>query len=83
LLDHGTAEQKKLVRDAIEQAEELPEDMFQQVYQAIMESKAIAYTKDTARREAQLAKDALACFPKNQATQSLMELCDYSLKRST
>lgn len=83
LLDHGTAEQKKLVRDAIEQAEELPEDMFQQVYQAIMESKAIAYTEETARREAQLAKDALACFPKNEATQSLMDLCDYSLKRST
>jgi octaprenyl-diphosphate synthase len=83
LLDHGTAEQKKLVKNAIEQAEELPEDVFQQVYQAIMESKAIEYTQAAAEREAQLAKDALACFPKNAATQSLMDLCDYSLKRST
>ncbi len=83
LLDHGTAEQKKLVKNAIEQAEELPEDLFQQVYQAIMESKAIEYTQAAAEREAQLAKDALACFPKNAATQSLMDLCDYSLKRST
>jgi octaprenyl-diphosphate synthase len=83
LLEHGTETQKKLVRSAIEQAEELPEDLFQQVYSAIMESKAIAYTQEAAEREARLAKEALACFPKNEATQSLLDLCDYSLKRST
>jgi len=25
----------------------------------------------------------LKCFPQNAATQSLMDLCDYSLKRSS
>ncbi len=83
LLENGTVEQKKLIRGAIEQAEELPEDLFQQVYKAIIESKALAYTQATAEREAQLAKNALACFPSNAATQSLLDLCDYSLKRST
>jgi octaprenyl-diphosphate synthase len=83
LLDHGTPDQKKLVKNAIEQAEELPNDLFMQVYKAIIDSKAIAYTETAAEREAQLAKNALACFPKNAATQSLLDLCDYSLKRST
>lgn len=83
LLEHGTPEQKKLVKSAIEQAEELPEDLFQQVYQAIIESKAIDYTQAAAEREAQLAQNALACFPQNAATQSLIDLCHYSLKRST
>jgi octaprenyl-diphosphate synthase len=83
LLENGTEDQRKLIRSAIEQAEELPEDLFQQVYSAIMESKAIAYTQEVAEKEAKLAKEALACFPKNEATQSLLDLCDYSLKRST
>lgn len=83
LLDHGTLEQKKLVKNAIEHADDLPNDLFVKVYKAILDSNAIAYTEDAAKREAQLAKNALACFPKNTATQSLFDLCDYSLKRST
>lgn len=83
LLDQGTPEQKKLVKNAIDQAEDLPDDLFMQVYKAIVDSKAITYTEAAAEREAQLAKNALACFPKNAATQSLLDLCDYSLIRST
>jgi octaprenyl-diphosphate synthase len=83
LLDNGTPEQKKLVKNAIDQAEDLPDDLFMQVYKAIIDSKAIEYTEAAAEREAQLAKEALMCFPKNTATQSLLDLCDYSLKRST
>lgn len=83
LLDQGTLEQKKLIKNAIDQAEDLPDDLFMQVYKAITDSKAIAYTEAAAEREAQLAKNTLACFPKNAATQSLLDLCDYSLKRST
>jgi octaprenyl-diphosphate synthase len=83
LLDNGTPEQKKLVKNAIDQAEDLPDDLFMRVYKAIIDSKAIEYTEAAAEREAQLAKEALMCFPKNTATQSLLDLCDYSLKRST
>jgi octaprenyl-diphosphate synthase len=83
LLDHGTPEQKSLIRTAIEQAEELPEDLFQQVYQAIINSDAIQYTEAAALRESQLARESLKRFPQNIATQSLMDLCDYSLKRSS
>jgi octaprenyl-diphosphate synthase len=83
LLDQGTLEQKRLVKNAIDQAEDLPDDLFMQVYKAIIDSKAIEYTEAAAEREAQLAKEALMCFPKNAATQSLLDLCDYSLKRST
>jgi octaprenyl-diphosphate synthase len=83
LLDHGTPEQKSLIKSAIEQAEELPEDLFQQVYEAIMNSDAIQYTEAAALHEAQLARESLKCFPQNTATQSLVDLCDYSLKRSS
>jgi octaprenyl-diphosphate synthase len=83
LLENGTPSQKDLIKSAIEQAEELPENMFQQVYAAIMASNAISYTEAVAKREAQLAKDCLKCFPSNAAKESLLNLCDYSLQRST
>ncbi len=83
LLENGTPSQKELIKSAIEQAEELPENMFQQVYAAIMASDAISYTEAVAKREAQLAKDCLKCFPSNAAKESLLNLCDYSLQRST
>ncbi len=83
LLENGTPSQKELIRSAIEQAEELPEDLFAQVYSAIMASDAISYTETVAKREAQLAKDCLKCFPGNAAKESLLNLCDYSLQRST
>ncbi len=83
LLENGTPSQKELIKSAIEQAEELPENMFQQVYAAIMVSDAISYTEAVAKREAQLAKDCLKCFPSNAAKESLLNLCDYSLQRST
>ena len=83
LLENGTQQQQALIRSAIEQAEELPEDLFAQVYSAIMASDAISYTEAVAKREAQLAKDCLKCFPSNAAKESLLNLCDYSLQRST
>ncbi len=83
LLERGTPDQKALIKTAIEQAEELPDNMFQQVYAAIMASHAISYTEEVAKREAQLAKDCLSCFPNNAAKESLLKLCDYSLQRST
>ncbi len=83
LLERGTPDQKALIKTAIEQAEELPDNMFQQVYAAIMASHAISYTEEVAKREAQLAKDCLNCFPNNAAKESLLKLCDYSLQRST
>lgn len=83
LLERGTPDQKALIKTAIEQAEELPDNMFQQVYAAIMASHAISYTEEVAKREAQLAKDCLSCFPNNAAKESLLNLCDYSLQRST
>lgn len=82
LLEHGSSTQKALVRNAIEQADDLPDDLFHQVYQAITESDALQYTQQAAHREASLARDALMLFPKNPATQSLWDLCDYSLTRS-
>ena len=83
LFERGTPDQKALIKTAIEQAEELPDNMFQQVYAAIMASHAISYTEEVAKREAQLAKDCLSCFPNNAAKESLLKLCDYSLQRST
>ena len=83
LLENGNPAQKALVKNAIEQAGDLPDDLFAQVYAAIIDSKALAYTQEAAQREASLAKNALTCFPNNEITQSLLDLCDYSLTRSS
>ncbi|MEN9295562.1 MAG: hypothetical protein RIS03_1256 [Pseudomonadota bacterium] len=82
LLQNGTAEQKALIRSAIEQADELPDDVFEKVYRAIVESQALKYTQSVAEKEAHLAKEALKAFPHNAVTQSLSALCDYSLVRT-
>jgi len=83
LLNHGSDSQRSLAKYAIEREEELTEDFFQEVLTQVRISGALDYTLDFARNEAQKAKQCLAHFPKNAATQSLLELCDYSLARTT
>jgi octaprenyl-diphosphate synthase len=83
LLENGSAEERLLVRAAIEQNQDLPQDVFLQILKAVQTSGALDYTQAAAKREADLALECIKDFPKNEATSALYALCDYSLARQT
>jgi octaprenyl-diphosphate synthase len=81
LLENGNSEEQFLVRSAIMQNTDLPEDVFEQILNAVQCSGALEYTQLAAKREADLALGNIKAFPKNAATDSLIALCEYSLAR--
>jgi octaprenyl-diphosphate synthase len=81
LLEHGSNEEKFLVREAIEQNQDLGEDVFEQILKAVQESGALEYTQKAAKNEVDLALSCLQTFPQNEATAALHALCKYSLAR--
>ncbi len=83
LLENGNQTERLLVRSAIEQNTDLPENVFEQILQAVQNSGALEYTHRVAKREADLALEHLQAFPKNEATEALIALCEYSLSRET
>ena len=83
LLENGSNEERLLVRAAIEQNQDLPEDVFAQILGAVQSSGALDYTQAAAKREADLALACMSAFPSNEATTALRELCTYSLARQT
>ena len=83
LLENGSAQERLLVRAAIEQNQGLPEDIFEQILLAVQNSGALNFTQAAAQHEAKLALDCIAAFPKNEATDALLALCDYSITRQT
>ena len=83
LLENGSAQERLLVRAAIEQNQDLPEDIFEQILLAVQNSGALNFTQAAAQHEAKLALDCIAAFPKNEATNALLALCDYSITRQT
>jgi len=78
VMRHGTSEQAGKVRHAIEQgtAEE-----FAAILEAIHATGALDYTRECARKEAQLAADALACLPDSVYKDALLELCGFAVDR--
>ena len=83
LLENGSAQERLLVQAAIEQNQDLPEDIFEQILLAVQNSGALNFTQAAAQHEAKLALDCIAAFPKNEATDALLALCDYSITRQT
>ena len=83
LLENGSAQERLLVRAAIEQNQGLPEDIFEQILLAVQNSGALNFTQAAAQHEAKLALDCIAAFPKNEAPDALLALCDYSITRQT
>lgn len=82
LLHHGTSVQKMLVQKAIEKNDPLDEDFYQKVLDEVRGSNALAYTLEQAQLVINKAKSCLQVFHDNVHTQSLYQLCDYSLARS-
>ena len=83
LLENGSKEEQLLVRAAIEQNQDLPEDVFAQILHGVQNSGALDYTQAAAKREVDLAIECLQKFPRNEATDALLALCNYSLSRQT
>jgi octaprenyl-diphosphate synthase len=80
LMEHGSAEQAALAREAIEQG---GTDKFDTIFEAITKSGALDHTLKCARQEAQAAAKAISSFPDSIFKESLLELCSYSTARQS
>ena len=77
-MEHGDAEQKNLIRSAIEQGSA---ENFDSIHQAIVDTGALQYTLDQAQDQANRAKQAIAILADNDYRQALMFLADYAVER--
>ena len=80
LLEHGTAQQRELARDAIVQG---GTEHFDAVFSAIHASGALDVTFAAAQREAEAAEKAAMQFPDSPLKQTLIDLCAFSLQRQS
>jgi octaprenyl-diphosphate synthase len=77
-LEVGSAEQKKLIRDAIENGKA---ERFEDVNRAINATGALQYTIDQAQFHADQAKLHVAGLPQSTYKQALVFLADYAVER--
>ncbi len=75
----GTPEESAMIRQAIENG---GRDNITQVIAALHNTKAIDYTAACAKKEAALAKRALAPVPDSEYKEALLALADFSVNRS-
>ena len=80
LLEHGTAEQRELARDAIVQG---GTEHFDAVFSAIHASGALEVTFAAAQREAEAAEKAAMLFPDSALKNTLIDLCAFSIQRQS
>jgi octaprenyl-diphosphate synthase len=78
-IQHGTAEQARLVRHAIEHG---GRDELAPVVDAIRSSGALDYARAQAEREARTAGAALAALPHSRQRDYLLQLADFAATRS-
>ena len=78
-IQHGTAEQARLVRHAIEHG---GRDELTAVIDAIRSSGALDYARTQAEREARAAGAALAVVPHSRQRDYLLQLADFAVTRS-
>ncbi|MEE9492075.1 MAG: octaprenyl diphosphate synthase [Gammaproteobacteria bacterium] len=79
IMQHGTDEQVKLIRNAIEEGGLKHIDA---VMDAIESTGAIAYTAQVAQQEAELAVKALNILPESTYKEALLNLAEFSVTRS-
>ena len=76
---HGNAQQKNLIRKAIEEG---GLNDISEVIQAVKETGALDYVRSIAETEAKLACQAIQKLPKNKHYQSLIDLAHFAVNRS-
>jgi octaprenyl-diphosphate synthase len=79
LMEHGTPEQRDLVRTCIEQGDE---EHFDTVLAAITTSGALDYTRRQAELAAERASAAIADLPAGEYKESLLQLAHFSVNRT-
>lgn len=77
-LRFGTAQQVRVLRHAIEQG---GRDNIDDVLDAIESTRALEYTARSARREAELAKQAVAILPESPYKDALLTLAEFCVAR--
>lgn len=80
-MQHGTTEQVSLIREAIEKANGM--EHFDEIMQALHDTKALEYTKQRSIEEAQKAVDALAIIPNSEYKQALISLAYLAADRKS
>jgi octaprenyl-diphosphate synthase len=79
LMEHGTAEQRELVRNCIENGDE---QHFDAVLFAVTTSGALDYTKRKAEEAAARATASISALPDSQFKKSLLTLSDFAVHRN-
>ncbi|MDQ2137549.1 octaprenyl diphosphate synthase [Alcaligenaceae bacterium B3P038] len=77
VMEVGTAEQRAMIRTAIETGDA----DFEAVAAAIRETDALEHAREAARQEAQLARESLASYPISVYQESLLEFCAFAVNR--
>ncbi|TCV02851.1 octaprenyl-diphosphate synthase [Paracandidimonas soli] len=78
VMETGTPEQRQLIQDAIRTGEA----DFAAVAQAIQATDALEYTRQAARNEAELARQALQDWPVSVYQKNLIEFCSFAVDRN-
>lgn len=78
-MEHGTPEQSALVKAAIEQGDLTQLDA---VLAALASTGAMTYVRGVARKEADLACEAIASFADSPQHQALIDLADFAVNRA-
>ncbi len=79
LMQHGTAQQRALVRECISTGDEAH---FDEVLAAITASGALQYTREQAARARDRAKASLASLPSGPFREALLTLADFAVDRN-
>ena len=77
-MSHGTEDQSKLIRTAIENGNA---DHFQAILDIIRETGALAHTRRQAEAEAETARAAISILPDSEYKQALIELSAFAVSR--
>ena len=79
LMQHGTPEQRELVRTCIETGDE---QHFDSVLAAVTESGALQYTREQAILAADVARATIVGLPSSDFKNSLLNLCAFAVDRN-
>ena len=79
-MERGTAEERQLIRHAIEAGEV---ERLADIVSIVRRTGAIDATRDAALVEADKARECLSSVPAGSAREALLELCDRSVRRSS
>jgi octaprenyl-diphosphate synthase len=79
LMEHGSAEQRELVRTCIENGDE---QHFDQILAAITTSGALDYTRQEAQKAARRATEAVLSLPDSQYKNALLALATFAVDRN-